>query len=367
MLEQKRIVFVIESLKVGGAERVVANLAAEFDKNRWDVEIVIIRETGLIEAELPESVDVHVLDSDRTLASIPRLVSYFRERQPDIVIANMTHVNVVAALSVNLSRIDTDLVVVEHSMLSERIERIDNRKERLTALLASRLYLWADSIVAVSSGLADDVAAVTGINRSLITTIYNPIDIGHIREQATKDIKHEWFKDSELSVIIGVGRLEVRKDFPTLLRAFARVVQNQQCRLVICGDGPQQESLRDLADQLDIQERVCFLGWVENPYKYMSQSDVFVLSSSNEGFANVIVEALAVGCPVVSTDCESGPAEILEDGAWGKLVPVGDEKVMANSIKQVLVEPPEMDSLRKRASEFDTPIIYQSYINLFLE
>ena len=358
-----KVTFVIESLKIGGAERVVTNLATEFDKHGWDVDIVVVQEKGPLEGELPASVGVHLLNVNRTLASVPSLVSYFRRRQPDAVISNMTHVNLIVTFSVKLSRIDTTLVVVEHSLLSERIERINSQKERLTAIFAGQFYPKTDAIVAVSDGLADDIATVTGVNRSSITTVHNPIDIKNVRRQAREAINHEWFQKNRVPVIISVGRIEVRKDYTTLLFAFEDVLKHQDCRLVICGDGPEYEKLHELANKLRIQDKVSFLGWVENPHKYVSRSDVFVLSSIVEGFSNVLVEALAVGCPIVSTDCQGGPAEILEDGNLGRLVPVGDDKAMSIAIRKTLTEK-KRKNLRERANAFDIENAYQEYERL---
>ncbi len=361
--DNRRVTFLIESLGIGGAERVVSNLATAFDGNGWAVDVVVTRETGPMEEKLPDSVAVRSLDSRRTLASFRPLVAYLRERRPDVLIANMTHINVIAALATRFARVGTSLVVVEHSMLSDRIERMDGRKELATAKLARYVYPWADVIVAVSDGLADDVASVTGINRSAITTIYNPIVTDEITDRANEPVDLPAFAD-DVPVVVSVGRLEVRKDVPTLLRAFQRVLKHRECRLVICGDGPKRADIEELANALKIDEHVTFAGWVDNPYKYMRQADVFALSSTVEGLSNVLVEALAVGCPVVSTDCESGPAEILEGGRWGELVPVGDHEALSAAITTTLESSVEATQLRARANAFTTETAYQHYAKL---
>jgi len=316
-----------------------------------------------MEEKLPDSVAVQSLDARRTLASVRPLVAYLRERRPDVLIANMTHINVIAALATWFARIETLLVVVEHSMLSDRIERMDGRKELATAKLAKYVYPWADAIVAVSDGLADDVASVTEIDRSSITTIYNPIVTDEITDRADEHVDLPAFAD-DVPVVVSVGRLEVRKDIPTLLRAFQRVLEHRECRLVICGDGPERTDLKERVNALGIAEHVTFAGWVENPYKYMRQADVFALSSTVEGLSNVLVEALAVGCPVVSTDCESGPAEILEGGRWGELVPVEDDKALSTAILRALEPSVEATQLQDRAGTFTTETAYQHYIDL---
>ncbi len=358
-----RVTFLIESLGIGGAERVVCNLATAFDRNGWGVDVVVTRERGPLERDLPDSVVVRSLDANRTFTSVPQLVSYLRDRRPDALVANMTHVNVVAAVAVRLARVDTTLAVVEHSMLSDRVERMKGRKEWVTAKLAGRVYPWADAVVSVSDNLAEDVATVTGVNRDSITTIYNPIVTDELFEQADEPVDLEWFAGDGPPVVVTVGRLEVRKEIPTLLRAFRHLLERRNCRLVICGDGPERDSLETLAAELGIDEQVAFVGWVDNPYKYMHRADAFVLSSFAEGFSNVLVEALTMGCPIVSTDC-GGPAEILEEGKWGRLIPVDDEDAMAAAIDETLEEPVDSDGLRNRADAFTTATAYRNYDNL---
>ncbi|MCU4974994.1 glycosyltransferase [Halobacteria archaeon AArc-m2/3/4] len=359
----RRVTFLIESLGIGGAERVVSNLATAFDGNGWAVDVVVTQERGPLERDLSDGVVVRSLDANRTLTSVPQFVEYLRDRRPDALVANMTHVNVVAAIAVRLARVDTTLAVVEHSMLSDRVERMDGRKEWLTAKLAGRVYPWADAIVTVSDNLAEDVATVTGVDRDSITTIYNPIVTDELFEQADESVTHEWFAGDGPPVVLTVGRLEVRKDLPTLLRAFRRLLERRACRLVICGDGPERESLETLVAELGIAEQVKFVGWADNPYKYMHRADAFVLSSFAEGFSNVLAEALAMGCPIVSTDC-GGPAEILEEGTWGRLVPVGDEDALTTAIGKTLTESVDSDGLRQRADAFTTAAAYRNYAEL---
>jgi glycosyltransferase involved in cell wall biosynthesis len=358
------VTFVIESLDIGGAERVVCNLATVFNDNGWSVDVVVTRNYGPLKQDLPNDVVVWSIEVGRTLTTIPKLVQYLRDRRPDAVVANMTHINVVAGIAVRLARVDTSLAVVEHSMLSDRIERMDGHKEWLTAKLAGKVYQWADAVVTVSDRLAEDVATVTGVDRDLITTIYNPIVTDELFEQADESVDDRWLGGNGPPIVLNVGRLEVRKDIPTLFRAFRRLIERRECRLVICGDGPDRSSLESLATELGIDKYVKFTGWVDNPYKYMSRADVFALSSLAEGFSNVLVEALAMGCPVVSTDC-GGPAEILEEGEWGRLVPVGDEDGMAMAINEILSEQVDTEGLRCRADAFTTSAAYQKYVSLF--
>jgi glycosyltransferase involved in cell wall biosynthesis len=206
----------------------------------------------------------------------------------------------------------------------------------LTPLAARLLYPWADGIVSVSQGVAEDLAKVTKLPKKRINLIYNPVITPELFVKAREKLNHPWFQPGEPPVILAVGRLHLQKDYPTLLRAFLRVRQLRRCRLVILGEGPEKDNLSNLINELGLQADVAMLGFVDNPYAYMKSSAAFVLSSAWEGFGNVIAEALAVGTPVVSTNCESGPAEILANGKYGELTPVGDAKAMTEAIDRVL-------------------------------
>ncbi|MEM2568314.1 MAG: glycosyltransferase, partial [Candidatus Bathyarchaeia archaeon] len=217
--------------------------------------------------------------------------------------------------------------------------------------LLKATYPRADRIVASSKDLAKDLLEFTGVSVERVRIIYNPYD-PEIERKANEPLSHPWFSNGQLPVILGVGRLHVQKDFPTLIQAFALVRQNRPCRLVILGEGEERPKLERLVRELGLENDVSLAGFEPNPFKFMKNASVFVLSSKYEGFGNVIIEALACGCPVVSTDCPSGPSEILEDGKWGKLVPVGDVEAMAKAILETLDNPPDRKALQQRAMDF---------------
>jgi glycosyltransferase involved in cell wall biosynthesis len=222
-------------------------------------------------------------------------------------------------------------------------------------------YPKADSIIAISNGVATDLADTTGIERESIDVIHNPAFSPDIQSKSKESVSHRWF-DIDTPVVIAVGSLTQQKDFSTLLRAFSVLRERQDAHLLILGEGELREELKSLASELGIATAVDMPGFVDNPYAYMRQADVFVLSSKWEGFGNVVVEALACGCPVVSTDCPSGPAEILANGEYGSLTPVGDETALAAEIETVLNTTPEPDRLRARAEAFTTEIVADQYI-----
>jgi glycosyltransferase involved in cell wall biosynthesis len=233
-----------------------------------------------------------------------------------------------------------------------------------------RTYAQAEAIVAVSNGVADDLARLTGLPRERVRTVYNPVVGPELARLAAEPVDHPWFRPGQSSpVVLGAGRLSGQKDFPTLVRAFARLRATMPARLVILGSASTPEltakragELRALAAEKGLVEEVDLPGFVPNPYAYMARSALFVLSSAFEGFGNVLVEAMATGCPVVSTDCPSGPAEILDGGRHGPLVPVGDDAALAAAMARTLAAPPDPAALRRRAAEFTPERATDAYL-----
>jgi len=219
-------------------------------------------------------------------------------------------------------------------------------------------------VIAISKGVAEDIAANTGLAPQRITTIYNPVFTSDLLEKASAPLDHPWFAREAPPVILGVGRLAARKDFPTLLKAFALVRSQRPVRLVILGEGRMRKKLTKLAQSLNIVSDIDMPGYVSNPLAWMSRASVFVLSSTAEGFATVLIEAMASGCRVVSTDCPSGPAEILENGEYGRLVPVGDYQALARAIVAALDSPHDPEKLKRRAADFSVEKVVDDYLKV---
>ena len=219
-----------------------------------------------------------------------------------------------------------------------------------------RRYLpSAAHVVAVSRGLAAEVAAATGVPHERVSTIYNPVCGSHLDERMSVAPDHPWLAPGALPgvpVVLAAGRLALQKDFPLLLRAFARVEARRPLRLVILGAGPERARLKQLVHELDLRESVSLPGWAPNPLAFMARASLFVLSSAWEGLGNVLIEALACGCPCVSTDCPHGPSEILRNGEHGRLVPPGDSEALAEAMDRTLDAPPAKEALRRRAAFF---------------
>jgi len=300
----------------------------------------------------------------RILAS---LVRYLRSERPAVLISATTYMNLVAIWARDLAGVPTRVVVSEHDHLSQHISTGRDRgawRWRYAPALLARVYPKADAIVAVSDGVADDLAERTGIHRARIRTVYNPIVAPELGAKAAADPTEPWLEPGMPPVILAAGRLVPKKDFATLLRAFARVRQTTDARLIILGEGREKRRLQALAHSLGIAADLKFAGWTENPYAYMARAAVFALSSIREGFGNVLVEALACGCPVVATDCLSGPAEILDGGGYGRLVAPGDVDAFAAALLATLAARPDPEPLRRRAQMFTVRRTTDAYVDL---
>lgn len=326
----------LPSLEGGGAERVMLNLARGILEHGLEVDLVLAKAEGPYLKQLPIGVNVIDLGSKRTLASIPRLASYLRRRRPQALLSALNHANMAALAAKKLSRTPTRVVVSEHNELFPG--KLIDKEGAVFQRLMRYSYAWADGVIAVSEGVADSLARVCGIPRSRIAVIYNPVIGEGLLERAREPLQHPWFAPGEPPVILGIGRLHPQKDFGNLIRAFALLRSEQRARLIILGEGEERPALERLVLELGLED-VKLPGFVDNPYAYLAHSAAFVLSSAWEGLPTVLIEALAVGTPVVSTDCPSGPREILQGGRFGPLAPIRDSTALAKAMAETLASP----------------------------
>jgi glycosyltransferase involved in cell wall biosynthesis len=270
---------------------------------------------------------------------LPGLAQYLKSEKPDALLS-VLYANIVAVWARRLVSIPQRLVISEHNTFSRRNLSTPKWYSWIMPRLVKRFYPWANSIVAVSDGVADDLASAMGISRSHIRVIYNPIVTPELQAKSKLPLEHPWFIPGEPPVILAVGRLTDQKDFPMLIQAFAQVRKNHRIRLLILGEGEERPALEMLARQLGVDQDISMPGFVMNPYNYMANAKMFILSSKWEGLPTVLVEALYCGLPLIATDCPSGPREILKNGQYGKLVPVGDSLALAEAIETSLNCPP---------------------------
>lgn len=361
----------VPNMDGGGAERVMLQLAQGLAQKGLKVDLVLAKAEGAYLSKVPPEVNLVDLKSKspvilfKTLA----LVAYLRQAKPKIILSALDIVSA-ATWAKRLAKVPTQVIMSVHTNLSYQFEdKPDLIVGKLRAALVGWFYPLADGIIAVSRGVADDVALLANLPPEKVKVIYNPVITPDIWDKAAAMVDNPWFAPGEPPVILGVGRLVRQKDFATLIRAFAIVRQHTPARLVILGDVDKREptikpQLESLISELGLEESVALPGFVDNPYAYMAKAKVFALSSIYEGFGNVIAEAMAVGTPVVSTNCKSGPAEILENGTYGKLSPVGDPQALASAIIATLEQPIKSELLRQRAKAFSVDTVVEQYMEV---
>jgi len=352
-------------LRTGGAERVAVNLANMLVNRNFSVDMVVLRRRGDLLRELDSRVRVVDLGVRRVRQSVGPMIRYLKQARPLAVLANMWPLTVVAWLSRQFSDHRVRLVFVEHTTWSidEQMQRRGTRWLIQQSMRA--LYGRADAVVAVSDGAARDLESIALLPRGAVKTIYNPIVTVSDAEIGTLCCPNEWSRGSHKRVL-AVGTLKAVKDYPTLIKAFAALAQHVDATLLILGEGEEREALETQVSSLGLESRVFMPGSVADPRPYYASADLFVLSSRGEGFGNVIVEALAEGTPVVSTDCQSGPREILEGGQYGALVPVGDPEALAIAMREALLRAHDHDALKRRAGHFSVERAADAYLDLLV-
>jgi glycosyltransferase involved in cell wall biosynthesis len=320
----------------GGIQRVFVNLARGFLEHGLAVDMVQATPEGDFRDQVPTGVRLVDLNASRALTSVTPLMRYLRRERPQVMISGAIQTNVAAVWARKLAHVSTRLILTEHNIVSVITNDAPMLRTRMTPFFVRRFYPWADGLIAVSQGAADDLCLVMGIPADRVYVIYNPIVGPELWERAAEPLVDASFAADPRPAILAVGRLHYHKDYPTLLRAFGTVRRKIDARLVFLGDGEERANLAAMTRQLALESGVIFLGNVSNPLPYMKRAAVLALSSTVESLGNVLVEAMAVGLPVVATDCPTGPRDILCNGTYGTLVPVGDSLALARALVAVL-------------------------------
>ena len=330
-----RLAFYLPGLYDGGAERIILNLIKGIAAKGYLVDLVLARAEGPYMTEVPDAVRLIDLKAARVLSSVPALVRYLCQEQPGAVLS-VLYANVPALWAKRVSGYRGRVIVSEHNTLSVVGSDTHDLRWQIFPQLAHWFYPWADDVIAVSQGVADDLAHVARLPRDRIQVIYNPIVTSDLYEKSREPFEHPWFKAGEPPVVLAVGRLTAQKAFDRLINAIARIRARRSARLLILGEGEDRLALQNLVNQLGLEQDVGMPGFVSNPYAYMAHAAALALSSRWEGLPTVLVEAMSLGVPVISTDCPSGPREILRDGEYGRLVPVGDSSALVEAISAAL-------------------------------
>lgn len=335
-VKKTRIALFHPALIAGGIQRVFVNLARGFVERGLSVDLVQATPAEDFRHAVPEGVRLVNLDARRALTSLLPLLRYLRAERPQVLISGAIQTNLVALLAKRIAGVPLRLILTEHNIISAISTDATMLRTRMTPFLVRRLYPWADELVAVSEGAAQDLASTMGNVNGSVHVIYNPIVDAAFWMRAQAELSDARIERDSRPIVLAVGRLHYHKDYPTLLRAFALVRQHVDSRLVFLGDGEERAALVTLARTLQLGDAVSFLGDVANPLPYMRRAKVLALSSVVEALPTVLIEALAMNLLIVATDCPTGPREILREGAYGQLVPVGDSQSLAEALVRTL-------------------------------
>jgi glycosyltransferase involved in cell wall biosynthesis len=360
----QRVSIFLPSLNGGGAERVMVTLANGFAARGYAVDLVLASGQGPYLGNVSPDVRIVDLQAGRVIKALAPLARHLRRTRPAALLSAMNHANVVAALAHRWSGVPSRLALSERTTISVVAQRERSVAGRIVYALVPWVYRWAGGIIAVSQAAARDLEQFAHLPAGAVRAIYNPFDLQRIHRMAYDEPRHPWLAPGQPPVVLAIGRLTEAKDFSTLIRAFAQSRLRGNARLLILGEGPLRPALLAEAAACGLTEEDFQMpGFVDNPYAFLARAGVFVLSSRWEGLPGVLIEAMACGTPVVSTDCPSGPNEILEGGRWGRLVPVGDSAALANAIDAVLAAPRDsLPNVRLRAADFDQERAIDTYL-----
>ena len=343
------------------------NLARGLVDLGYPVDLVVGTTEGPYRDLVPDGCHLVDLGAQRVLAALPGLVRYLRRRRPEVLLSAMDHANLIALWARSLARVPTRVAVSVRNHLSQEAKHAPSLAGRWLPRLARVFYPQAQVVIAVSQGVADDVNRLIGPGRVRVLAIPNPVVTPELADLAAESPDHAWLQPPSAAypdtppVILAAGRLTRQKDFPTLIRAFAMLSSRRDLRLLILGEGPERAALESLVTELGLNGRVALPGFSANPFAYMARARLFVLSSAWEGLPGVLIQAMACGTPVVSTDCPSGPREVLADGRYGPLVPVGDPEALALAVAETLEHPCDAALLRARANDFGLETVTGCY------
>lgn len=359
-----KIAFFYRELDQGGIQRMLIDCTNYFAENGYDVSFVLMKRSDDYHELLNNKVKIIYFESIKKAQLYRSFANILKKEQFDVLYSATPALNIFTIMTKMLSGTKTKIIISEHNNTLVFFRNMNFTISKLTYLTIPLLYRFADGIIAVSKGVGEGLRKVALIPENKIRVIHNPAYSPIIREQLKQKAEHRWFNEPEIPVFITVGRLTEAKNHDLLLDAMSLVVKSRKARLMIIGEGHLREDLQNKIKALNLTDVVDLVGFIVNPVAWMSKADVFVLSSNYEGFGIVLVEALAAGTTIVSTDCDYGPEEIL-DTRYGYLVPVGNAVELAKKMEYALDHPLQKELLIQRAEQFSVDQIMKQYTNMF--
>jgi len=324
----KKIMFLVPSMRGGGAERVMSILVKFLDRSKFQITLVLVKAEGYYLDDLPDDIILVDLNASKARYSIPKLIKVIKKEKPDIIFSTLGHLNFIVALLKIFLDSKITLIARETSIVSYSLQI--NKYPNISEFLYKNFYNRFDNIICQSRYMMNDLVTNFGVYKEKISVINNPVDIDRV--QRLSSVENEFFDNQKIN-LLAVGKLHKIKGYDKLIRAIKHL-NDKKYHLTILGEGSEEESLKSLSKELDVDNQISFLGFQKNPYTYMKQADLFILSSWYEGFPNVVLEANTCGTPVVAFECPGGISEIIENGLNGFLVENGNFELLSDTIKK---------------------------------
>jgi glycosyltransferase involved in cell wall biosynthesis len=359
---KKRICIFPDRIDDGGIDRYALNLAEGLLESGAEVDLFVTSGAGKLLPQRPKDSRLFV-GGGSTKKSIVPFYHYLKNEKPDLLISANLYIDLVSIVVKALARVPTRHAVTLHTAFSQEDYRGKENLKKIYTQVCTWLYPRADHIVAVSNAVARDSQAYFKLKRP-IKVIYNPVITPSLYGKSSAEVKHPFYRNKTAPVLLAIGRLSAQKDFRTLLKAFAQVCKTQDAKLLILGEGEERPLLESLAKDLNLGDDLSMPGFVDNPYPYIKNADLLVSSSAWEGLPTVMIEALALGTPVVATDCPGGSGEILEGGTYGKLVEMKNPKALARAILETLHTATDKNKLQARGEIFSVEAAAKHYLKL---
>lgn len=366
MSDLRKITLLVSYSGQGGVEVVTNKLCQGFLNQGYAVDLLMVKAKGPHVKNIPEGVNQIKFKQSSTWLCLPELIWHLWKHKPRFILAAKHRGVALAVTAKALANSDTKIIGQIHTNTSATFANKSNSKRNTRFREMRKYYPRLDALVGVSQGVLDDIESIIGklpFNKALPNALFDDT----IYTVAEQPIDHPWLIESEIPVVMSAGRMTEQKDFATLVKAFAIATQSQPLRLMIIGEGEQKQSLEALSEQLNISDVITFIPFQTNLPAWLDKADIFACSSAWEGLGNVVAEALAVGKPIASTDCKSGPREILEDGKFGELTPVADAEALAQAILKVTANRAEFptQAAKDSARRFHLDVSAKQYLSFF--